>query len=93
MFASLRANNGNDHPQKQREDDGLETAMRATEDMPMEAAPILMTLEGFDAFLIALSTPAYPVPEMVDVLHRAVGSRRRRSQFGRRIAKSSIKSL
>lgn len=44
--------------------------MRATEDMPMEAAPILMTPEGFDAFLIALSTPAYPVPEMVDVLRR-----------------------
>ena len=44
--------------------------MRATEDMLMEAAPILMTPEGFDAFLIALSKPAYPVPKMVDVLRR-----------------------
>lgn len=44
--------------------------MRATEDVPTEAAPILMTPEGFDAFLIALSTPACPVPEMVDVLSR-----------------------
>lgn len=55
---------------RSRTDFVREAAVRAAEDVLMEAVPIRMTQEGFDAFLNALSTPARPVPEMVDVLRR-----------------------
>lgn len=56
---------------RSRTDFVREAAVRAAEDVLMESAPIRMTPEGFDAFLNALSAPAHPVPEMVDVLRRA----------------------
>lgn len=36
----------------------------------MEAMPVRMSAEGFDAFMQAVSSPAQAVPEMVQVLRR-----------------------
>jgi uncharacterized protein (DUF1778 family) len=47
-----------------------EAAVRAAEDVLMEDRLIRMGQEGFTAFLAALSAPAAPVPEMVEVLNR-----------------------
>lgn len=55
---------------RSRTDFVREAAVRAAEDVLMEAAPIRMSPEGFDAFLNALSAPARPVPEMVEALRR-----------------------
>jgi uncharacterized protein (DUF1778 family) len=45
-------------------------AVRAAEDALMETAPIRMSAAGFKAFVAALSGPATPVSEMVEVLRR-----------------------
>ncbi len=45
--------------------------MIAAEDVLMETAPIRMSPAGFKAFLAALSGPATPVPEMVELFQRA----------------------
>lgn len=55
---------------RSRTDFVREAAVRAAEDVLMEAAPIRMTAEGFDAFSSALAAPPRPVPEMVEVLRR-----------------------
>lgn len=55
---------------RSRTDFVREAAVRAAEDVLMEAAPIRMSPEGFDAFLDALSGPAAAVPEMVELLRR-----------------------
>jgi uncharacterized protein (DUF1778 family) len=47
-----------------------DAAVRAAEDVLMETTPIRMSAEGFDAFMAAVSGPAVPVPEMVELLRR-----------------------
>ncbi|MGY3033536.1 uncharacterized protein (DUF1778 family) [Bradyrhizobium sp. USDA 4354] len=47
-----------------------DAAVRAAEDVLMETAPIRMSPSGFKAFMAALSGPAAPVPEMVEVFKR-----------------------
>ena len=44
--------------------------MRAAEDVLMETAPIRMSPAGFKAFMAALSKPASPVPEMIELFER-----------------------
>ncbi len=48
----------------------LDAAVRAAEDVLMETAPIRMSAEGFDACMADVSSPAAPVPEMVELLRR-----------------------
>lgn len=55
---------------RSRTDFMREAAVRAAEDVLMEAAPLRMSAEGFDAFMAAVSGPAAPVPEMVDLIRR-----------------------
>src|SRR3982074_991841 len=45
-------------------------AVRAAEDVLMETAPIRMSPAGFKAFMEALSKPARPVPEMIELFER-----------------------
>jgi len=47
-----------------------DAAVRAAEEALLEALPIRMSPEGFDAFLAALAAPGTPVPEMVQTLQR-----------------------
>lgn len=47
-----------------------DAAVRAAEEALLEALPIRMSPEGFDAFLAALAAPGTPVPEMVQMLQR-----------------------
>ncbi|WP_119390381.1 DUF1778 domain-containing protein [Taklimakanibacter lacteus] len=55
---------------RSRTDFVREAAVRAAEDVLMETSPIRMSSAGFKAFLTALSGPAKPVAEMVDLLRR-----------------------
>ena len=55
---------------RSRTDFVREAAVRAAEDVLMESALIRMSSAGFNAFLKALSEPAFPAPEMVEVLRR-----------------------
>jgi uncharacterized protein (DUF1778 family) len=55
---------------RSRTDFVREAAVRAAEEIVMEASLIRMSPAGFKAFLAALSGPAKPVPEMVEVLKR-----------------------
>ncbi|HEY2137284.1 MAG TPA: DUF1778 domain-containing protein [Xanthobacteraceae bacterium] len=48
-----------------------DAAVRAAEDAVMEPTTVRMSPTGFKAFLAAVSAPATPVPEMVDVLRHA----------------------
>ena len=47
-----------------------DAAVRAAEEVLLEALPIRMSPEGFDAFLAALAAPGAPVPGMVQTLQR-----------------------
>jgi uncharacterized protein (DUF1778 family) len=47
-----------------------DAAVRAAEDVLMEAAPIRMSPAGFKAFMAALSGPATAVPEIVELFRR-----------------------
>src|SRR3954452_14781132 len=47
-----------------------DAAVRAAEDVLMQAAPIRMSPAGFKAFIAALSGPATAVPEMVELFRR-----------------------
>src|SRR5215471_13754383 len=47
-----------------------EAAVRAAEDVLMEAAPIRMSPADFKAFMAALSGPAAAVPEMAELYRR-----------------------
>lgn len=55
---------------RSRTDFVRDAAVRAAEEILMENAPIRMSPADFDAFLAALSGPASPVPEMVELLQR-----------------------
>ncbi|WP_245321727.1 DUF1778 domain-containing protein [Bradyrhizobium sp. LTSPM299] len=56
---------------RSRTDFVRDAAVRAAEDVLMETAPIRMSPAGFKAFMAALSGPASPVPEMVELFQRA----------------------
>jgi len=56
---------------RSRTDFVRDAAVRAAEDVLMETAPIRMSPAGFKAFMAALSGPAAPVPEMVELFQRA----------------------
>lgn len=55
---------------RSRTDFMRDAAVRAAEDVLMETSPIRMSAEGFDAFMAAVSGPAVPVPEMVELFRR-----------------------
>jgi uncharacterized protein (DUF1778 family) len=55
---------------RSRTDFVREAAVRAAEEVLMEALPIRMSSGGFKAFVDALSKPASAVPEMVELLRR-----------------------
>ena len=55
---------------RSRTDFVREAAVRAAEEVLMETAPIRMSPAGFKAFMAALSKPARPVPEMVELFRR-----------------------
>jgi uncharacterized protein (DUF1778 family) len=44
--------------------------VRAAENVLMETMPIRMSPAGFKAFMAALSGPAAPVPEMLELFRR-----------------------
>jgi uncharacterized protein (DUF1778 family) len=56
---------------RSRTDFMRDAAVRAAEDVLMETTPIRMSAEGFDAFMAAVSGPAAPAPEMVELFRRA----------------------
>jgi len=56
---------------RSRTDFVRDAAVRAAEDVLMETAPIRMSPAGFKAFMTALSGPATPVPEMIELFQRA----------------------
>lgn len=55
---------------RSRTDFVRDAAVRAAETVLMETAPIRMSAAGFKGFMAALTGPAAPVPEMVDILRR-----------------------
>ena len=55
---------------RSRTDFVRDAAVRAAEEVLMETTPIRMSAEGFDAFMAAVSGPAVPVPEMVELFRR-----------------------
>lgn len=56
---------------RSRTDFVRDAAVRAAEEVLMETAPVRMSSAGFKAFMAALSGPAAPVPEMIELLQRA----------------------
>src|SRR5437764_9219687 len=56
---------------RSRTDFVRDAAVRAAEEVLMETAPIRMSPAGFKAFMAALSGPATPVPEMIELFQRA----------------------
>ena len=68
---------------RSRTDFVRDAAVRAAEDVLMETTPIRMSAAGFKAFVAALSGPAKPVAEMVELFRRpapweSVGARPKR---------------
>jgi uncharacterized protein (DUF1778 family) len=55
---------------RSRTDFVRDAAVRAAEDVLLETAPIRMSAAGFKAFVAALSGPATPVVDMVDLFRR-----------------------
>lgn len=55
---------------RSRTDFVREAAMQAAEEVILQTLPIRMSPEGFQAFVDALSEPAKPVSEMVELLKR-----------------------
>jgi uncharacterized protein (DUF1778 family) len=55
---------------RSRTDFVRDAAVRAAEDVLMETAPIRMSPAGFKAFMAALSGPAAPVPQIVELFQR-----------------------
>lgn len=55
---------------RSRTDFVRDAAVRAAEELIMEQSLIRLSPEGFAEFMEALSTPAAPVPEMVDLARR-----------------------
>lgn len=56
---------------RSRADFVREAAVRAAEDVLIEMASIRMSPAGFKAFMAALSGPATPVTEMIELFERA----------------------
>lgn len=56
---------------RSRADFMRDAAVWAAEDVLMETTPIRMSAEGFDAFMAAVSRPAVPVPQIVELFRRA----------------------
>jgi uncharacterized protein (DUF1778 family) len=56
---------------RSRTDFVREAAVRAAEDVLMETASMRMSAAGFKAFMAAVSGPAKPAPEMVELFRRA----------------------
>ena len=56
---------------RSRTDFVRDAAVRAAEDVLMETMPIRMSPAGFKAFMTALSGPATPIPELVQLFRRA----------------------
>jgi uncharacterized protein (DUF1778 family) len=56
---------------RSRTDFMREAALLAAEDVLMETTPIRMSAAGFKNFMDALSKPARPVPEMIELFRRA----------------------
>lgn len=67
---------------RSRTDFVRDAAVRAAEDVLMEAAPIRMSAAGFKAFITALSGPPRPVPEMVEVARRVAPWEARKPKGG-----------
>jgi uncharacterized protein (DUF1778 family) len=55
---------------RSRTDFVREAAVRAAEDVLTENRPVRMSPEGFTEFMAALSGPARPVPEIVELARR-----------------------
>ena len=55
---------------RSRTDFVRDAAVRAAEDVLMETAPIRMSPAGFKAFMDALSKPARPAPELIELFQR-----------------------
>ena len=55
---------------RSRTDFVREAAVRAAEDVLLENRLVRMSAEGFAEFIAALSAPAAPVPEMVELAER-----------------------
>ncbi len=55
---------------RSRTDFVRDAAVRAAEDVLMDAIPIRMSPTGFRAFMKALSAPATAVPEIVELFRR-----------------------
>ncbi|MCB9946152.1 MAG: DUF1778 domain-containing protein [Geminicoccaceae bacterium] len=55
---------------RSRTDFVREAAVRAAEEVVMEQGLIRMSPDGFAAFMEAVSAPAAPVPEMVELARR-----------------------
>jgi uncharacterized protein (DUF1778 family) len=55
---------------RSRTDFVRDAAVRAAEETLMDVMPIRMSATGFEAFKAALSSPAVPVQEMVEVFRR-----------------------
>lgn len=55
---------------RSRTDFVRDAAVRAAEAVVMEQGLVRMSPEGFTAFMEAISTPADPVPEMVELVRR-----------------------
>lgn len=56
---------------RSRTDFVRDAAVRAAEDVLMETRPIRMSAAGFKAFMQALSEPAKPAQEIVELFQRA----------------------
>jgi uncharacterized protein (DUF1778 family) len=56
---------------RSRTDFVREAAVRAAEEVLMESTLVKMSAKGFEAFVQAVSGPATPVPEMVELLSRS----------------------
>jgi uncharacterized protein (DUF1778 family) len=55
---------------RSRTDFVRDAAVRAAEDVLLENRLLRMSREGFAAFIAALSAPATPVPEMIELARR-----------------------
>jgi uncharacterized protein (DUF1778 family) len=55
---------------RSRTDFVRDAAVRAAEDIVMEASLIRMSESGFAAFTAALAAPSAPVPQLVEVIQR-----------------------
>jgi uncharacterized protein (DUF1778 family) len=56
---------------RSRTDFVRDAAVYAAEEVLMQVTPIRMSEQGFAAFMAAVSGPAAPVPEMVNLFRRA----------------------